>query len=91
MQLTDGHRTVSALEYKPISCLNTRLTTGVKLLISGPMRCVNHILFLEEKNVKIIGGEVNSMSVDNAYENVLRRILHLPINRNPNTEYSGEK
>lgn len=79
------------MEYKPISCLNTRLASGIKLLISGPMRCVNHILFLEEQNVQIIGGEVNSMSVDNAYENVLRKILNLKANPNPTTDYSGEK
>lgn len=90
LELTDGFRTVSALEYTPITCLNSQLPPGLKVLLTGPLRCVNHILFLEGKNVRILGGEVTTLTIENAYENVLRKILNQPINPNPTTDYKGK-
>lgn len=89
LELTDGFRTVSALEFSPIPILNTHLLPGLKVLVSGPLRCVNHILFLEAKHIKILGGEVATFTIENAYENVLRKKLEQPINPNPRTEYQG--
>lgn len=89
LELSDGFRTVSALEYKPIPCLTTQLVPGLKVIISGPLRCVNHILFLEEKNIQLLGGEITTIAIENAYENILRKSLNKPINPNPNTEYQG--
>lgn len=89
LELTDGFQTVSALEYSPIPCLTTQLVPGIKLIVSGPLRCVNHILFLEAKNVRILGGEVTTLTIDNAYENVLRKKLNQPINPTPITNYEG--
>lgn len=89
LELTDGFQTVSALEYSPIPCLNTQLMPGIKLIVSGPLRCVNHILFLEAKNVRVLGGEVTTVAIENAYENVLRKKLDQPINPNPITDYQG--
>lgn len=90
LELTDGHRTITAMEYRPISCLNTKLLPGTKLLIMGPLRCINGVLFLEAKSVRILGGEVSSKTIENAYENVLRRCLNQPLNPNPMTEYAGK-
>lgn len=87
MELTDGHKTVLAMEFKPIPCLSTKLSPGCKILLTGPMRCINKIIFLEAKNVKILGGEVSKLEIENAYENVLLRKLGKPINPNPKTEY----
>lgn len=53
------------------------------------MRCINHILFLEPKNIKIIGGEVESLLISNAYENILLRTLNQPLNPKPVTNYNG--
>lgn len=89
LELTDGYRTVSALEESSIPILNTQLAPGLKVLVVGPLRCVNHILFLEAKNIKILGGEVTTLTIENAYENVLRKKLNQPINPNPITEYQG--
>lgn len=91
LELTDGFRTVFGLEYTVVPCLTTRLAPGLKLLILGPVRCVNHILFLEAKNVRILGGEVTAMTIENAYENILRKKLNQPINPNPVTEYQGNE
>lgn len=91
MELTDGHRTVTAMEYKPIPFLTTKLPPGTKMLLVGPMRCVNHVLFLEAKNISILGGEVEALLVSNAFENVLLRKLNRPINPNPRNDYDGKE
>lgn len=88
LHLTDGRREVVGLEYSPISCLHTKLHPGVKVLISGPIRCANHVLLLEARNVRILGGEVEPLAIDNAYENVLLRALNKPINPNPKVDYN---
>lgn len=90
LELTDGFKTVYALEYSPIPCLTTQLTPGVKVVVSGPLRCINHIFFLESKNIRISGGEVTNLVVENAYENVLRKKLNQPINPNPKIDYQGK-
>lgn len=89
LQLTDGHQTVTAMEYRPVPMLHTKLTPGCKCLILGPVRCVNKVLMLESKNVKLLGGEVAKYVVENAFENVLLRQLNRPLNPNPKTEYAG--
>jgi RecQ-mediated genome instability protein 1 len=89
LELTDGTTTISAMEYQTIKVLNTKLTPGVKIAISGPVRCVNRVLLLESKNVKILGGEVDTLLICNAYENVLLQILKKPLNPNPITDYEG--
>lgn len=80
MELTDGTQTIFAMEYKPILCLNTELRPGCKILLHGPIRCVNQILLLESQtNIKILGGESDSLLIINSYENVLLRALGKPI------------
>ncbi|XP_050080320.1 recQ-mediated genome instability protein 1-like [Anopheles maculipalpis] len=87
LELTDGKQTVLAMEHSPIGCLNTKLTPGVKLLLTGPMRCVNKVIFLEPRNVRVLGGEVDVLLITNAYENVLLRVLNKPANPNPKLDY----
>lgn len=90
LELTDGVTQISAMEYQPIKVLNTKLAPGSKILISGPVRCINRVLLLESKNVKLLGGEVDTLLICKAYENVLLRILNKPLNPNPITNYEGE-
>lgn len=90
LELFDGQRKVTAMEYRPIPCLSTKLTPGTKVLLSGPMRCVNHVLLLEPKNVQLLGGEVELLTIENAFENVLLRKLNRPLNEKPKTDYPGE-
>uniref|UniRef100_A0A182MH75 RecQ-mediated genome instability protein 1 n=1 Tax=Anopheles culicifacies TaxID=139723 RepID=A0A182MH75_9DIPT len=87
LELTDGKQTVLAMEHSPISCLNTKLTPGLKLLLTGPLRCVNKVIFLEPRNVRVLGGEVDVLLITNAYENVLLRALNKPANPNPKLDY----
>lgn len=90
LELFDGRRTVTAMEYRPIPCLSTKLTPGTKVVLSGPIRCVNHVLLLEAKHVRLIGGEVGTLLIQSAFENVLLRKLNRPLNQNPKTNYTGE-
>lgn len=90
LELFDGRRSVTAMEYRSISCLNTKLTPGTKVLLIGPIRCVNHVLLLEAKSIRLLGGEVGTLSIQNAFENVLLRKLNRPLNLNPKTNYAGK-
>ncbi|XP_058828091.1 recQ-mediated genome instability protein 1-like [Topomyia yanbarensis] len=87
LELTDGKRTVVGMEHNPIAVLNTKLPPGVKIFLTGPIRCINKVLFLEPKNVRILGGEVDTMLITNAFENILLKALGQPLNPNPKTEY----
>lgn len=87
LELTDGKRTVIGMEYTPIAALNTKLPPGVKVLLSGPIRCINRVMFLEPKNVKILGGEVDTLLITNAFENILLKQLGQPLKANPKTKY----
>lgn len=89
LQLTDGHRKVVALEYRPIAALHTKLAPGCKLLLSGPLRLLNGVLLLEPYHVQLLGGEVAKYEVENAFENVLLRQLGRPLNPQPRSDYNG--
>lgn len=44
-------------------------------MIMGPLKCRKAVLLLEEGKLKGIGGEVDSLLIPNAMENVLARAL----------------
>lgn len=90
LELTDGHKKVNAMEYVIIPSLNTKLPPGCKLQIIGPIQIVNHILILEPRNLKILGGDVEDLSIINAYENVLLRAIGKPITNTPIQDYIEE-
>ncbi|CAO1420605.1 unnamed protein product [Diamesa tonsa] len=87
LTLTDGIKTVIAMEYKIIPALNTKFPPGIKLQLIGPINCVNHVLMLESKNIKNLGGEVDTLLIENAYENILLALLNKPMNPNPVSDY----
>lgn len=59
-------------------------------VILGSIRCVNKILFLQPENVKLLGGEVEKLSIENAYENVLLKAMGRPITSTPKLDYKGQ-
>lgn len=83
LTLTDGAQEVKAVELRPIQALNLNLHPGIKIKIIGPIMIRHGRLMLEQGNVKVIGGEVDTLLVSNAAENVIARCLNLPINPNP--------
>ncbi|XP_015440111.1 PREDICTED: recQ-mediated genome instability protein 1-like [Dufourea novaeangliae] len=82
LKMTDGLQDVIGIEYKQISRLNDILP-GYKVMIIGPVRCRKGVLFLEEGKLRGIGGEVDSLLIPNALENVLARALKLEENLDP--------
>jgi RecQ-mediated genome instability protein 1 len=46
-----------------------------KVLIVGPVECRRGVLLLQEHNLEILGGEIDSLLISNATENVLARLL----------------
>ncbi|KAJ6645584.1 RecQ-mediated genome instability protein 1, partial [Pseudolycoriella hygida] len=87
LELTDGYATVIAMEHSPISSLSSKLCPGTKILLKGPIRCINKVLFLKPENVQILGGEVEKIAIENAYENVLLKALGRPTTSTPKLDY----
>jgi RecQ-mediated genome instability protein 1 len=45
------------------------------VLVVGPIECRRGVLLLEQHNLEILGGEIDSLLIPNAIENVLARAL----------------
>ena len=90
LELTDGYKTVNGMEYVTIPGLSKKTSPGTKIQIVGPVQVVNHIILLEPKNVKILGGDVDHLLVVNAYENILLKALDKPTTETPITEFVDE-
>ncbi|KAK0181701.1 hypothetical protein PV327_003964 [Microctonus hyperodae] len=84
LYLSDGIQDIIAMEYKPIPSLK-KVVSGYKIMIKGPVVCRRGVILLEEKNIRMIGGEIESLLIENATENVLARALNLPENPDPCT------
>lgn len=87
LELTDGARTVVAMEHQSIAALSTKLVPGCKVRLSGPLRVINRILFLTPGTIQVLGGELDSLLITNAYENVLLRKLDKPTKLTPTMNY----
>jgi RecQ-mediated genome instability protein 1 len=46
-----------------------------KVLVVGPVECRRGVLLLEQHNLEILGGEIDSLLVPNANENILAEML----------------
>nr|CAH7764461.1 unnamed protein product [Callosobruchus chinensis] len=82
--LTDGVQEVFASEYHPIPCFNINMCPGLKMKLKGPIDVRQGRLVLKAENVKLLGGEVDSLLIPNAAENILAKQLNLPLNPKPN-------
>lgn len=83
MQLTDGTSVVQGMEYRVIPALNHNLKPGTKILISGNITSRHGVLLLTRENMTVLGGEVESLLVTNALENVLARKLGMEETQQP--------
>ncbi|CAK9822415.1 RecQ-mediated genome instability protein 1 [Anthophora retusa] len=83
LRLTDGVQDVIGIEYSHIPRLNDMLLPGYKVMIMGPVKCRKGVLLLEAKTLKGVGGEVDSLLISNATENILARALNLQENPDP--------
>lgn len=83
LTLTDGVQEIEAIEYKTIKCLNLNLSPGKKIRLMGPIQIRRGRVMLEERHIKVIGGEVDALLVENAAENILAKNLNQPLNPKP--------
>lgn len=83
LSLTDGVQEIDAIEYELVPSLNMNLAPGTKIRLIGPLTVRRGKIMLENRNVKVLGGEVEEILVSNATENILARALGFPENPNP--------
>lgn len=82
MEITDGVTTVIGFEDHPIPEIKLAIP-GEKAVLSGPIEVRKGVLMLKPANVTILGGEVDTLLVKNAPENLLARALKQPENPDP--------
>uniref|UniRef100_A0A914ZJ99 RecQ-mediated genome instability protein 1 n=1 Tax=Parascaris univalens TaxID=6257 RepID=A0A914ZJ99_PARUN len=75
MELTDGHTTLKAIEYRPIRELSLLTCPGCKILLLGAILCRRNILLLTESNCSVLGGDDESLMLTNRPVEVMARML----------------
>nr|BAC37651.1 unnamed protein product [Mus musculus] len=75
LQLTDGVTHIQGMEYQSIPALHSGLPPGTKILVRGCILFRLGVLLLKPENVKVLGGEVDGLSEENAQEKVLARLI----------------
>ncbi|XP_069786112.1 recQ-mediated genome instability protein 1 isoform X2 [Narcine bancroftii] len=75
MQLTDGVQGLQAMEYHPIPALHCNLSPGTKILLLGKIVCRLGVLLLKPENVRLLGGEVETLVKENSQERMLARLV----------------
>nr|XP_020668498.1 recQ-mediated genome instability protein 1 [Pogona vitticeps]XP_020668499.1 recQ-mediated genome instability protein 1 [Pogona vitticeps] len=75
LQLTDGIHHIQGMEYHPIPALYSTLPPGTKVMIQGKVGYRLGVLLLKPENVRLLGGEVESLVEEFAAERVLARLI----------------
>ena len=75
MDLTDGTIDVKAMEYRQMRDVNVNTKLGTKIIVSGKVLCRLGVLMLSGNNVRVIGGEVDSLVC--TQEDLLNQALQL--------------
>ncbi|XP_043541759.1 recQ-mediated genome instability protein 1 [Chiloscyllium plagiosum] len=75
LQLTDGVQELQGMEYKPIPALHSGLSPGTKILLLGNIACRLGVLLLKPENIRMLGGEVESLMEENSQDRLLARLI----------------
>ncbi|NWV40949.1 RMI1 protein, partial [Grantiella picta] len=75
LQLTDGIHQIQAMEYQPVPVLCSNLPPGTKITVQGNITYRLGVLLLKPENVKLLGGEVDTLLEDYCQERVLARLI----------------
>ncbi|XP_071436600.1 recQ-mediated genome instability protein 1 [Pithys albifrons albifrons] len=75
LQLTDGIHQIQAMEYQPVPVLCSNLPPGTKITVQGNIAYRLGVLLLKPENVKLLGGEVDTLLEDYSQERVLARLI----------------
>ncbi|XP_069123332.1 recQ-mediated genome instability protein 1-like [Argopecten irradians] len=85
LNLTDGTNNIKGMEYKPMSCLGPKLQPGTKVIVSGSVMCRRGVLFLTNNNLRVMGGEVDTLIEENTKVKVLQEALDSSMQNTGNT------
>ncbi|XP_067930184.1 recQ-mediated genome instability protein 1-like isoform X2 [Watersipora subatra] len=75
LEITDGVRRIKAVEQEAIAALNYAWNPGTKVLLNGPIRCVENCLMLTNGSITILGGLVEELTEKFNSEKILQEIL----------------
>ncbi|NXK66088.1 RMI1 protein, partial [Sylvietta virens] len=75
LQLTDGIHQIQGMEYQLVPVLCSNLPPGTKVTLQGNIAYRLGVLLLKPENVKLLGGEVDSLLEDYSQERVLARLI----------------
>ncbi|NXN96486.1 RMI1 protein, partial [Rhinopomastus cyanomelas] len=75
LQLTDGIYQIQGMEYQPVPILHSNLPPGTKITIQGNILYRLGVLLLKPENVKLLGGEVDTLLEDYCQARVLARLI----------------
>ncbi|KAH7724078.1 recQ-mediated genome instability protein 1-like protein [Aphelenchoides avenae] len=89
LELSDGERTLKALEYSPVRKLSIMTCPGCKVLIRGPVKFRNQTLLLTKETVQVLGGEVEQLMITNGPVELMAARLNRPIPRPNRTSLDG--
>ncbi|XP_070568492.1 recQ-mediated genome instability protein 1-like [Ptychodera flava] len=77
LQLTDGVQALQGMEYKPCPDLSVDMSPGMKIQVQGTIQCRLGVLLLTSENVRILGGDVESLMEENSQVMVLSRAINV--------------
>ncbi|XP_022106857.1 recQ-mediated genome instability protein 1-like isoform X2 [Acanthaster planci] len=77
LQLTDGHQSLEGMEFQPISQLSVDTLPGTKILVHGSVQCRMGVLMLTANNIRVLGGDAESLAEANSQIQILSRALGL--------------
>ncbi|KFR12211.1 recQ-mediated genome instability protein 1 [Opisthocomus hoazin] len=75
LQLTDGIHQIQGMEYQPVPVLHSNLPPGTKITVQGNIAYRLGVLLLKPENVKLLGGEVDTILEEYSQERVLARVI----------------
>lgn len=75
MKLTDGVNHIQSMEYHFVPALHSSLPPGTKIMIQGKVPYRLGVLLLKPENVRLLGGEVDSLMEEYAEERVLAKLI----------------
>ncbi|NWS67349.1 RMI1 protein, partial [Crotophaga sulcirostris] len=75
LQLTDGMCQIQGMEYQPVPVLHSDLPPGTKITLQGNIMYRLGVLLLKPENVKLLGGEVDTLLEEYSQERVLARLI----------------
>lgn len=75
LQLTDGIHQIQGMEYQPVPVLHSDLPPGTKITLHGSVAYRLGVLLLKPENVKLLGGEVDTLLEEYSQERVLARLI----------------